>query len=139
MEFSLFGTVLTLGGQPVTGFGKSDAISWKDTVPERRKVVPCCDGGEVVVRTHNESADLTITLRHGSPANRSLAALDGGAASFTVALEIPMPGAGGSLTATGAVCCVTKRPEPKYGDDPADWTWEIHCAPWHVQVPAGGV
>ena len=136
-EFSLLGAALTIGGHPIQGFGESDAVGWKDTVPERTKVKPCCDGGEVVVRELNRSKDVTVTLRHESPAIPQLETLMAAWTSFSVGLTIPTES--GVISFNAAPCKITKGPEPKFGKEVGDFVYEIHCPNASVRYPAGTV
>ena len=130
--YSLDGTVITAGGRRISGFGESDALSYK-RASDDWEVVDCCDGGTVSCRKLTRRGEVTITLRYDSTANRVLAALADAAEAFS----FNAVWANGDVVESGEAR-VLKRPEPSFGGKTGDHVWVLSCVPLEVTYGLGG-
>ena len=122
---------IDLGGRVATGFGESDAISWKHA-NDRFDVVDCCDGTSVFNRIESKRGEITITARYDSPINRTLYQLwhTGGTFSFNATLP------NGDVVESPD-CRVVTPPEPSAGGKTSDYVWKISAYPLRTPYALG--
>ena len=129
--WSLDSCTITAGGRIITGFGESDALSYK-AAKDDWEPVDCCDGATIHNRILCRRGEVTLTLRYDSPALRTLAALANAASEFAFNATFP----NGRVIESGEAR-VLKRPEPTYGAKTSDEVWVLSCVPLEVEYEQG--
>lgn len=120
-----------LGGRALTGFGESDAFSWKHA-NDRWDVVPCCDGAVVFNRIESANGEITVTARYDSPINRILYQLAQAGSDFSFSATFP----NGDVVESPE-CRVMKYPEPSAGAKTGDYVWTLTCNPLRTPYALG--
>jgi hypothetical protein len=118
-EHSISYWTVNAGGIPIQGFGESDAVGIKK-VNDDVEAVQCCDGGVVYNDKPGRLHEITLTLRYGSTADRSLTTL----ADTRTPFSFTATGRNGEQLRAPAMR-VKSRPERKIGSKAADVEWTL--------------
>lgn len=103
--------------------GETDFISVKRK-GEKLTSKPSADGSVVIIESHDDRGDITVTCSQNSSLNAKLQAMFNAKAVGAFSLK----DLNGSVLAEAALAWITNLPEIKRGKETADYVWTFECA-----------
>ncbi len=83
---------LTVDGVPISGWSENPKMQWTDTERMKKRVGP--QGDYAIVKTGDDSGEITVTLLESSPDIKTLQTLHAGGLPFVVGFTSANPGMG---------------------------------------------